>query len=134
MEVLADAAMVEVPRSELPDVYPSLWLPAEVYHRQSFFVRLFVPAETPGEPRGALLARGAAALGSGTLTARCFATTADLALQQRVASDEIRERTLTAQLEELQEKIAHSEQELSAVSDGQSAAAVIRMDVEAEDK
>ena len=45
------------------------------------------------------------------------------ALQQRVASDENRERALTAQLEELQEKIAHSEQELSAVSDGQSAAA-----------
>lgn len=89
MEVLADAATVEVPRSELPDVYPSLWLPAEVYHRQSFFVRLFVPAETPGEPRGALLARVAAALGSGTLTARCFATTADLALQQRVAPTDL---------------------------------------------
>ena len=89
MEFLADAATVEVPRSELPDVYPSLWLPPEVYHRQSFFVRLFVPADTPGEPRGTLLARVAGALGNGTLTARCYATTADLALQQRVLTADL---------------------------------------------
>ena len=89
MEFLADAATVEVPRSELPDVYPSLWLPPEVYHRQSFFVRLFVPADTPGEPRGALLARVVGALGSGTLTARCYATTADLALQPRVHAGDL---------------------------------------------
>jgi len=78
---LTNVETVNVPLEEVPDVFPSLWLPPELYFKQPFFVRLFVRRSSlvPGDPsKHPLIEYVISAIHSKTLRAKCYPTTADL--------------------------------------------------------
>jgi len=77
---LSSVETVEVPREEIPDVFPSLWLPQELYYKQPFFVRLFVPGSyvVGTDPSHTYIDYIYNAIQSKSLRAKCYPTTADI--------------------------------------------------------